>query len=88
MKEPILISRPWQPQDLLDDLQLLIDEEPDRYLNERRNTLCMAKSYLEAFFREYGCEGCRWFGVRHQKCSCCIRNIHMKDNYERRTTDV
>lgn len=27
---------------------------------------------------------CRWFANRHQKCSCCLRNIHMKDNYERR----
>ena len=27
---------------------------------------------------------CRWRGVRQQKCSCCRRNLFMKDNYERR----
>lgn len=45
-----MMSRPWQPQDLIDDLQLLIDEEPDRYLNDRRTTLCMARDYLYGFF--------------------------------------
>lgn len=29
-----------------------------------------------------GCTGCRWWGVRPQKCSCCRRNANMKDNYE------
>lgn len=24
-------ARPWKPQDLLDDLQKMIDEEPDTY---------------------------------------------------------
>lgn len=43
-------ARPWQPQDLIDDLQLLIDEEPDSYLNGRRTTLCMARDYLKEFF--------------------------------------
>lgn len=28
------------------------------------------------------CTGCRWKGVRPQKCSCCRRNAYMKDNYE------
>lgn len=28
------------------------------------------------------CTGCRWKGVRPQKCSCCRRNVYMKDNYE------
>lgn len=27
------------------------------------------------------CENCRWKG-RHQKCSCCRRNRHIKDCYE------
>lgn len=27
------------------------------------------------------CEHCRWNG-RKQKCACCRRNRHMKDNYE------
>ena len=31
------------------------------------------------------CDGCRWKEIgRQQKCSCCRRNRHMKDNYERR----
>ena len=28
------------------------------------------------------CSGCRWKGVRHQRCSCCCRNLYLKDNYE------
>lgn len=28
------------------------------------------------------CSGCRWKGVRPQRCSCCRRNIYMKDGYE------
>ena len=43
-------ARPWRPQDLLDDLQQIIDEEPDRYLNSRRTTLCMALDYLKEHF--------------------------------------
>lgn len=43
-------KRPWRPQDLLDDLQSIIDEEPDRYLNTRRSTLCMARDYLKEYF--------------------------------------
>lgn len=45
-------ARPWQPQDLIDDLQDLINEEPDNYLNERRKTLCMARDYLKEHFSE------------------------------------
>ena len=45
-----MMARPWQPQDLLDDLQLLIDEEPDSYLNDRRTTLCMARDFLKEYF--------------------------------------
>lgn len=77
-----IVSRPWQPQDLLDDLQLLIDEEPDNYLNFRRTTMCTARDYLKDFFADTDCTGCRWKGVRPQKCSCCRRNVYMKDNYE------
>lgn len=47
-----MMSRPWRPQDLIDDLQLLIDEEPDRYLNDRRTTLCMARDFLKEHFAE------------------------------------
>lgn len=32
-------ARPWKPQDLLDDLQKMIDEEPDAYLNDRNGEL-------------------------------------------------
>lgn len=28
------------------------------------------------------CDGCKWKGKRHQKCSCCRRNRYIKDNYE------
>jgi hypothetical protein len=56
-----MMARPWQPQDLLDDLQLLIDEEPDRYLNDRRTTLCMARDFLREHFAEPG-----WISV-HEK---------------------
>lgn len=28
------------------------------------------------------CTGCVWLNVRHQKCSCCRRNQHLKDNYK------
>lgn len=43
-------QRPWKPQDLIDDLQSIIDEEPDSYLNTRRVTLCMARDYLKEYF--------------------------------------
>lgn len=43
-------ARPWRPQDLIDDLQALIDEEQDKYLNDRHTTLCMARDYLKAYF--------------------------------------
>ena len=43
-------ARPWNPTDIIDDLQKMIDEEPDRYLNDRRTTLCMARDYLKEYF--------------------------------------
>ena len=46
-------ARPWKPQDLLDDLQKMIDEEPDAYLNDRRTTLCTARDYLKEYFNTY-----------------------------------
>ena len=37
------------------------------------------------FFADYiqigGCDTCRW-KKRHQKCSCCRRNRHLKDCHE------
>lgn len=34
------------------------------------------------------CAGCRWWGVRPQRCSCCRRNIYMKDGYEPQEVEV
>ena len=53
-----IMSRPWKPQDLIDDLQLLIDEEPDSYINDKRTTLCMARDFLKEHFAEP-----RWISV-------------------------
>ena len=47
-----LEARPWVPQDLLDDLQDIIDEEADAYLNTARTTLLMAKAFLSEHFAE------------------------------------
>jgi hypothetical protein len=47
----VLTAHQWVPQDLIDDLDALIQEEPDSYLNGRRVTLCMARDFLEAFFK-------------------------------------
>ena len=54
-----LVARPWQPQDLIDDLQGIIDEECDAYLNTRRTTLCMARDYLKEHFAEQ-----EWISVK------------------------
>ena len=32
--------------------------------------------------QKMSCADCKWKGKIHQKCSCCIRNRGMKDNYE------
>ena len=56
-----LTSRPWEPQDLIDDLQELIDEEPDTYLNFRRTTMCTARDYLKEYFSHNGCSWCKEF---------------------------
>lgn len=77
----MIVARPWCFQDLLDDLQYMIDEEPNTYMNERRTTLCMAKDYLEDLYAS--CEGCKWSNrKRPQKCACCRRNLFIKDCYE------
>ncbi len=52
MADTKIVARPWQPQDLIDDLQGIIDEECDNYLNTRRTTLCMARDYLKEYFAE------------------------------------
>lgn len=28
------------------------------------------------------CDGCKFKGKRHQKCSCCLRNKYIKDCYQ------
>lgn len=53
-----IVARPWEPQGLIDDLQMLIDEEPYNYLNFRRTTMCMARDYLKEHFAEP-----RWISV-------------------------
>lgn len=45
-----IVAKPWEPQDLLDDLQEIIDEESDNYLNTRRTTLETALAYLKEYF--------------------------------------
>ena len=64
IKLPTIVSRPWQPQDLINDLQLMIDEEPDNYLNANRSTLCMARDFLRDFFsREANGMMVQWISV-------------------------
>ena len=33
------------------------------------------------------CDGCAWKGLRHQRCSCCRRNILLKDGYTKKKED-
>lgn len=56
-----MVARPWRPQDLLDDLQFIINEESDSYLNTRRTTLEMALAYLKEHFAEP-----KWIQVTEQ----------------------
>ena len=84
MAEVKIIARPWQPQDLIDDLQELIDEESDNYLNTRRTTLCMARDYLEEYFATDNNVGGKWIPVTERlpkewtdvlvwsKCGFCV----------------
>lgn len=59
-----LVARPWKPQDLIDDLQGIIDEECDNYLNTRRTTLCMARDYLKEYFATDNNDGRKWISVK------------------------
>lgn len=45
-----LTAKEWEPQDLLDDLQEMINEEIDCYSNGRRASLCLARDYLKDYF--------------------------------------
>ena len=65
-KEIKLVARPWQPQDLIDDLQDIIDEESDNYLNTRRTTLCMAMDYLKEYFAPDKYVGSKWISVKER----------------------
>lgn len=47
-----LVVKPWTPQNLIDDLQELIDEQPDMYLNHTRHVLCEARDFLKSFFAQ------------------------------------
>lgn len=61
-----IVARPWQPQDLIDDLQEIIDEECDNYLNTRRTTLCMALAFLKEHFAEQ-----KWIPVTERLPDVC-----------------
>jgi hypothetical protein len=63
MADAKIIARPWQPQDLIDDLQGIIDEECDNYLNTRRTTLCMARDYLKEHFAKDNNVPSKWIPV-------------------------
>lgn len=64
MPDTKIIARPWKPQDLIDDLQGIIDEECDNYLNTRRTTLCMARDYLKEYFATDNNDGRKWISVK------------------------
>lgn len=65
-----IVAKPWEPQDLLDDLQLMIDELPNSYANRDHTTLCMARDYLKLYFRLPE-ETPREYAVRTGKCPMC-----------------
>lgn len=69
MAEFKIVARPWQPQDLIDDLQMMIDEEPDSITNGRRTTLCMARDYLKDFFAADVVEVVRCVHCKHATLS-------------------
>lgn len=63
---PTIKARPWEFGDLLNDLQSLIDEEPNTYTNTRRATLCTARDYLKDFYETYGESGKGWISVNRK----------------------
>lgn len=47
------------------------------------NSLFAGSDALVKIERTETCDGCVWANrVRPQKCSCCRRNLHLKDCYE------
>lgn len=64
---------------------LYLDREMDNimdfneYRHRMENAGCVVGNYKNV---DGNCSGCRWWGVRPQRCSCCRRNPNMKDNYE------
>ena len=57
---------------------LLGDHEAAKRLTDAGVLLPCPFHYIEVG----GCDDCRWRN-RPQKCSCCRRNLHIKDCYER-----
>lgn len=72
MAEFKIVARQWQPQDLIDDLQMMIDKEPDSITNGRRTTLCMARDYLKDFFATDA--------VKVVRCKQCVHSKWSKKN--------
>jgi hypothetical protein len=81
----------WQTQMRLEQENEIMRAVQSVGVSVDKERLLQALSDARAFWREgYNaaekhkpdCTGCRWRGVRPQRCSCCRRNIHMKDNYE------
>lgn len=67
----------------------LLDKLPECLFTVHRDahgaTYHLTKTGLEWLGRQLQiseCDGCKWNGKRHQKCSCCRRNRNMKDNYK------
>lgn len=50
------------------------------YLPEGYGHVCDACIKAERAVR-LSCDGCIWRGKRASRCSCCRRNINMKDEY-------
>lgn len=43
-------------------------------------TMAEISTFKEFDISQVGtCDGCKWKGNRHQKCSCCRRNKYMRD---------
>ena len=74
--------------DFLKSLSLNRDVNKDPYMD---NALLNMRQILELdihnpclfhYIEVGGCDDCRWRN-RPQKCSCCRRNLHIKDCYEK-----
>jgi hypothetical protein len=74
-------AHPWTPQDLLDDLQDIIDEESDSYMNTRRTTLEMALAYLKEHFAEpkWVPTALGFFPEEYGRYLCVVRSFAFPD---------